>query len=390
MPRVIRDLPFRVTLPLLWLAVFAAGPSLGSPAPSSPPIVRPTLDSIRTIMAIASRAGVRGRIDSTSYTARASQMDSVWSRAAQLPAPDSLAPMPAPGVVGIICPHDEFDYAGRVYRRVIPLVTARTVVLIGVFHRYYKFDERDRWVFDSYRSWSTSDGPVPVSSLRESLLRRLPRRDWSQDSVAHDAEHSLEPLVVWLHHARPDLEIVPILVPGAPFDRGRELADHLGAALLEEIRARGWRLGRDVAIAISADAIHYGPDFKQTTFGAGGADAYREAIEKDHALMSGPLSGAVTVEKARDLFGTFVDPSHPDDYRWTWCGRFSVPLGMMVIERIARPSGGAVAQPVAYATSVGWPELSLRDVGISPGAPCNLYHFVGYPGVAFTLANVRH
>lgn len=337
-------------------------------------------------MAIPSHAGVRGRIDSTSYTVRPSQMDSVWDRAMRPPAPDSFAPAPPPGVAGIICPHDEFDYAGRVYRRVIPLVTARTVVLIGVFHRYYKFGERDRWVFDSYRSWSTSNGPVPVSSLREALLRRLPRRDWTQDSVAHDAEHSLEPLVVWLHHVRPDLEIVPILVPGAPFERGRELADHLGAALLAEMRARQWRLGRDVAIAISSDAIHYGPDFNQAMFGPGGADAYREAVDKEHALMSGPLSGPVTVEKARTLFETFVDPAHPDDYRWTWCGRFSVPLGMLLIERVARPSGGALAQPIAYATSVGSPELNLRDLGISPGAPCNLYHFVGYPGVCFTVA----
>jgi MEMO1 family protein len=62
-----------------------------------------------------------------------------------------------------------------------------------------------------------------------------------------------------------------------------------------------------------------------------------------------------------------------------------VPLGMMVLERLGRDRGGAIGHPVAYGTSVGWPELGLRDVGITPQAPCNLYHFVGYPGVAFTL-----
>lgn len=376
-------------LALLGLLIALAGlshPATRQPPPAAAGEPRPTADSIRRIMAIPSRGDVRGRIDSTSYTGTAAQMAAVWERATQPPAPDSLAAAPPPGVAAVICPHDEFDYAGRVYRRIIPLVTARTVIVVGVFHRYYKFDERQRWVFDTYRSWSASDGPVPVSSLRESLIRRLPRADWARDSVAHDAEHSLEPLVVWLRHARPDLEIVPILVPGAPFERLRELADHLGAALAAELEARHWRMGRDVAIAISADGIHYGPDFKQETFGTGGPEAYRAAVEKDHALMNGPLSGPLTQDKIHALYETFVDPASPDTYRWTWCGRFSVPLGLLLLERLARAEGGAVGHPVAYATSVGWPELSLRDLGIRPGAPCNLYHFVGYPGVAFTLA----
>jgi AmmeMemoRadiSam system protein B len=365
--------------------------SVGRPVAAQPPspqaIPRPAADSIRRLMAIPSQGAVRGRIDSSSYTIRPEQMARIWELAAAAPAPDSLGPPPPAGVAGILCPHDEFDFAGRVYRRVIPLVTARTVIVIGVFHRYYKFDERDRWVFDTYRTWSATDGPVPVSSLREALLRRLPRGDWTQDSVAHDAEHSLEPLVVWLRHARPDLEIVPILVPGNHYERLRTLADDLGAALLDELRSRGWKMGKDVAIAISADAIHYGPDFKQATFGAGGPEAYAQAVAKDHALLTGPLSGPITDAKIRELYQTFVDPDRPDDYRWTWCGRFSVPLGLMVLERLGRASGGAFAHPVAYGTSVGWPELGVRDVGITPGAPCNLYHFVGYPGVAFTLGD---
>src|SRR5512134_3528469 len=60
--------------------------------------VRPTADSIRRIMAIPSRADVRGRIDSTAYTARPEQMAAVWERASHAPAPDSLAPVPPAGV----------------------------------------------------------------------------------------------------------------------------------------------------------------------------------------------------------------------------------------------------------------------------------------------------
>ena len=385
----------------LWL--FALGVTAPAQAaaplpPSSTPLgTRPTLEEVRHGMARPSHGATRGRIDSTGYALTADQMAKVWERSGAPPAPDtfgvalagpeafggSAGTAAGTGAALVICPHDDFSFAGRVYRRVLPLVHARTVVLVGVFHRYRRFAEHDRMVFDPYREWSAPDGPVPVSSLRGALLRRLPRADWTQDTTAHDLEHSLEPLVCWLRHIRPDLEIVPIIVPASRFDRLEELGDHLAMALAGEMRARGWQLGRDVAIAISADAIHYGPDFNQVAFGAGGVDAYNQAVAKDRGLLTGPLSGPLTIGKIRTLYETFVDPDTPDNYRWTWCGRFSVPLGLLTLERLTRDSGGANGTPVAYGTSIGWPEVGLRDIGMAPTAPSNLYHFVGYPGVAY-------
>ena len=340
-------------------------------------------------MAVPSTGDTRGRIDSTGYALTAAQMASVWERSGAPPAPDSLGPAPAPGVAAIVCPHDDFAFAGRVYRRVIPLVTARTVVLFGVFHGYRKFGEHDRMVFDTYRTWTAPDGPVPVSPLREALLARLPAADWTASAAAHDAEHSLEPLVCWLRHVNPGVTIVPVIVPAMSYERLDEVAGHLADAMAAEMRARHWRLGTDVAIAISADGIHYGPDFKQVAFGEGGVAAYVQATAKDHALLTGPMRGPLTPEGIRTLYSTFVDPDHPDTYRWTWCGRFSVPLGLLVLEHLARSGGGATGWPVAYATSVGWPELGLREIGMSPTAPSNLWHFVGYPGAAFTVPAAR-
>jgi len=385
---------FRPGRVLVAAACLVTGPLSGARAQTPPPspapvaVTRPTLEDVRKAMVIPSHGDVRGRIDSTGYALHASQMAKVWELSALPPAPDSFGAVPAPGVAAVICPHDDFSFAGRVYRRVLPLVSARTVVLIGVFHGYRRFGEHDRLVFDNYREWTAPDGPVPVSPLRDAVLKRMPREDWTQDAVEHDAEHSLEPLVCWLRHIRPDLEIVPIIVPASHFDRLEALADHLGDALAAEMKARKLELGRDVAIAISADGIHYGPDFKQAMFGVGGLEAYEKAVAKDHGLLTGPLDGPLTVDHIRTLYGTFVDPDQPDTYRWTWCGRFSVPLGLLTLEHMTRALGGATGQPVAYATSVSGSELGLRDIGMSPTSPSNLYHFVGYPGVAFTVA--RH
>src|SRR5213592_389251 len=116
---------FRLALPLAALGLSALSPPAAPQTPSAPiGLLRPTVDSIRSIMAIPSRAGVRGRIDSTAYTIRPEQMARVWDLATAPPGPDSFGTAPEPGVAGIVCPHDEFDFAGRVYRRVIPLVTA--------------------------------------------------------------------------------------------------------------------------------------------------------------------------------------------------------------------------------------------------------------------------
>jgi hypothetical protein len=149
--------------------------------------------------------------------------------------------------------------------------------------------------------------------------------------------------------------------------------------------ACGLRLGRDVAVVISADAVHYGADFDHGPFGAGGVEAYVKAVARDHELLKGPLSGPLSEDSARQLFEAFVDPADPDRYRMTWCGRFSIPFGMRVLEQAARAlgTGVPVARPVAYATSVGQPELPVGKLGLGATAPADLFHFVGQPGVAF-------
>jgi len=337
-------------------------------------------------MGIPSEGTLRGQLDAVGFASRPDQMERVWELSSSPPNPDLLGPLPSPGVLGVLCPHDDYLYAGRVYRRVLPLLTAKTIVVVGVFHKYRKLGARDRLVFDSFRAWRAPDGEVAVSSLRDEVLGKLPAGDWVQSNEWHDAEHSVEALVYWLRHIRPNVEILPVIVPAASLARIRELASHLGAGLADAMKRRGWVPGKDVAVAISADAVHYGPDFKHVPFGDGGVDAYERAYARDRALLEGPLSGDIDADKIRTLYSTFVDPQDPDTYKLTWCGRFSIPTGLELMRSLVSQFGEGSLQgnPVAYATSVGWPELPVRDTGLGATAPSNLYHFVGYPGVAFT------
>ncbi len=376
--RVLRTALVLLTLPAPLLAQAVSAPPRDAP---------PTLEEVRGGMGIPSIGlDLRGQQDVVGFASRPEQMARVWELSATPPAPERLGDPPVPGVAGAICPHDDYLYAGRIYRQVLPLVTAKRVVLVGVFHKYRRFGVRDRLVFDPYRAWRAPDGEIPVSGLREEILAALPAGDWIQDAAMHDSEHSLEALAYFLRHRRPDLEILPIIVPAASFPRLSELAGRLGTALASAMRSHEWELGRDVAVVISTDGVHYGSDFRYTPFGEGGVEAYVRATDQDRSLLRGWLAGPVEAEKIRRAYEAFVDPDDPDRYRLTWCGRFAVPLGMLLLESAARSLGKdpPVGSPVAYATSVGSPELSVRNLGLGPTAPANLYHFVGYPAAAIT------
>ena len=363
-------------VPLLAVLALSAG------ATAAPP----TLEEVRRGMAVPSDGDVRGQLDGTGFATTAAQMARTFELSSAPPAPERLGEAPAGGVAGAISPHDDVLYAGRVYRGVLPLVTAKTVVVVGVFHRFRRFDAKDVLVFDTYRAWRAPDGEVPVSALREEVLARLPEGDAVADAAMHDSEHSVEAIVHWLRHLRKDVEVLPVIVPSMRWERLSRLGERLGAAIAAAARARGLVLGRDLAVVVSADAVHYGADFGHVPFGGGGVDAYSKATARDVSILRA-LAGPLEAAKARRFYETCVNPESPADYRVTWCGRFSIPLGLVALSRLGRDLGVPLeARPLAYATSVGAPELPVRGDGLGETAPANLYHFVGYPSMAILPA----
>ena len=299
------------------IAACVLGQAAIQPPQATPVAGPPSLEEVRLSMGIPSADRLRGQQDVIGFASTPEQMAATWQVSAAPPEAESFGPLPEPGVAGLICPHDDYLYAGRVYRRAVPLVTARTVVLVGVFHRYRRFAARDVLVFDTNRPWRAPDGEIPTSSLRDELLAALPAGDAVASAVMHDSEHSLEAIAYWLRHRRPDLEIVSVIVPAARFERLAELSQRFNAALAAAMRNRGWQLGRNVAVVVSTDGVHYGTDFRYTPYGDGGVDAYVRACARDRELLTGPLSGAVDEPKVRGLYETFVDPADPGTYRMT-------------------------------------------------------------------------
>ena len=95
------------------------------------------------------------------------------------------------------------------------------------------------------------------------------------------------------------------------------------------------------------------------------------------------LAGRALGRQGEAFFAAVVNPEQPDEYRMPWCGRFSVPFGLLLLPRppIARlpaPRGLPLALGAASTR-----HSSGRRASGGPTAPANLYHFVTQPAVAF-------
>jgi AmmeMemoRadiSam system protein B len=333
---------------------------------------------------------IRRPVDPVGYTHSAAGIARVVAHARGLEWPALGGGAPATQgapFVGAIAPHDDYLYAQRVYAHVFPYLTARDVVVIGVAHQARDFPEVEgKLVFDSAAAWHGPYGPVPASPLRGALLDRL--RD---NTIIHDrlqaVEHSVEGLVPFLQHHRRDVRIVPILVPYMSWERLAALVDRAGAALADVMRPQGLVLGRDVAILVSSDAVHYGDlgwgAKPHADFGVG-ADGYRRAVDRDLALIGEHLTGPAALPRLEGLYRKLVgDDFH--EYRITWCGRFSVPFGVGLMARTAAGLGGPAPTGalLRYGTTLdpGRSDPGVSGLGVT--APATLRHWVGFAAIGY-------
>ena len=356
----------------------------------------PTRAEVEAMMGLPSEGDlVRGQLDTVGFVVERTAAEEVVAAAVGLER-DSLAEQdvrlgmaPGDGFVGGVCPHDDHLYAGRVYVHLTERITAPRVLLIGVFHKARLWDLKDRIVFDAFEAWHAPWGPVRVDALRDELITALPPDSYVVNNTMHCREHSLEALLPFLQRGHPERTIVPILVPYMGWDRLTDITDRLASAVAEIMKANEWRLGRDLAVVVSSDAVHYGPDFDHAPFGTD-AKAYEQAVARDVGLANDHLEGAIEATKLHGFLDTLVDPNDLS-YRLPWCGRFSVPFGLELLRKIAVDSGEDIpgGTLLRYGTSLSEAELPVsaeaREIGLGYTAPSNLHHWVGYAAVGYLL-----
>jgi AmmeMemoRadiSam system protein B len=287
-----------------------------------------------------------------------------------------------------ISPHDDYAYVGNLYPQTLNGIKAKTVILFGVAHKARNYDLEDRIIFDSFDAWSAPYGVVKISKLRAELNSNLP----ADYSLVHDemqsVEHSLEALIPFLQYQNRELEIIPILVPYMSFDRMQEIAEIFADVLSGIMKKEKLIWGKDLAIVISTDAVHYGDkDWGGKNYAPYGTDedGLLEVTNREMEIINTCLLGEVTPGKVEKFVGYTVQESDYKEYKWTWCGRYSVPFGLLTSYYLNKSIGNNVLKGslVGYTNSIEHPTLEVEDLNMGTTAPANNRHFVGYAAVGY-------
>jgi AmmeMemoRadiSam system protein B len=332
----------------------------------------------------------RGLADTVGFAHLDWQMDSVMARIRALNQDDLIRSKQPAGTVWrtVICPHDDYTYASWLYPAVLKNVEASTVIIFGVAHKASLFNLENQLVFDSFKLWHGPYGAVKVSSLREEILSLLP----GSMVVVHDsmetAEHSVEALIPFLQYKDRDIEIISILVPYMDFKKMQTISQHLAWALSNIMREKNLQWGKDIALLISSDAVHYGDEeWGGKNYAPYGTDSTgnAQAVSHEREIIGTCFEGELTGEKIARFYAYTVNPGDFREYKWTWCGRYSIPFGLLTSLHLQalQESSPLKGIPVAYATSISQPHLKVDDLRMGQTAIATPHHWVGYPAIGF-------
>jgi AmmeMemoRadiSam system protein B len=333
---------------------------------------------------------VRPVVDTVGFVHLDWQMDSVTSRISaefdkQL---EKIIQEPEISWRAAICPHDDYTYASWLYPAVLKNVHAKTVIIFGVAHKARNFNLENQIVFDSFDAWQGPFGEVPVSSLREQIIQQLPNDLYLVHDSMQAIEHSVESMLPFLQMQNPETEIVSILVPYMSSSRMDTIAAQLATAIKTVTGENKLSWGKDFSLLITTDAVHYGDEeWGGSNYAPFGCDSagYAQAVAFEHKIMQNCFTGELTSEKT-DLFCAYtVQPDDFRQYKWTWCGRYSVPLGLKTAIEIQQQTGSKplVGIPLGYETSLSQKHLPVDDIGMGRTAVANMHHWVGYASVGF-------
>ena len=326
---------------------------------------------------------VRHQEDTIGFAQYAWQMDSIISRIA----PEDKLPTEAT-YKAVINPHDDYAYAGGLYTKTLAGVKAKTIVLIGVAHAARDFKLENQLIFGSYTAWDAPGGPIPVSPLRDELVEALAPKNRLVHNDMIQKEHSLEAITPFLQKQNPDIEIIPLLVPYTAFGMMQLFSDDLSKSLHSLMQKHHLEYGKDLAIVISNDAIHYGSEgWSSKTMAPFGTDSIgnAKAHEKDLMIIKECLEGPLSVEKVRQFNAYTVIPNNFRKYNWTWCGRYSTPLGLLTANKLNLliENKPLVGTTIDYRSSLQNPHIEVEDIGMGHTAVATPTHWVAYVGMGY-------
>lgn len=321
--------------------------------------------------------------EAKSYAKYDWQMDSIYNRLQIKDTANDLKWKAA------ISPHDNYRFAGELYYKALRGINAPKIILIGVAHRARNYNLQDKLIFGTFTEWESPYGGIDVSSLNEEIMTHLPKSNF----IAHDSmqiiEHSLEAIIPWLHKKNRKAEIVPILVPYMNYTAMDSLSNNLAEVVHKIIDEKNWEYGKDVAVVISNDAVHYGDlewgDSKNMAPMGTDSVGTEEARAMDLKIIDECLTGTINTEKIKKFTEYTVQKEDYKEYKWVWCGRYSVPFGLSFANNLNLLENGEALNGtfLGYQTSIDHPLVEVEDLGMEVSALSTNRHWVAYTGIIY-------
>jgi len=333
-------------------------------------------------------------VDTVGFATKGWQMDSVMNRIKRLQGPQMERALKEAGVdkdltwKAVICPHDDYSYVGWLYPAVLQNVKANTIIFFGVAHQAKQFNVENYIVFDGFDKWMEPYEPVGVSTLRKEIIAALPKTTYIIHDSLQQAEHSVEAIIPFLQYAKRNISIISILVPYMPYKRMEEISTPLAEALAKVMKVHKLEWGKDIAIVISTDAVHYGDqDWGGKNFAPYDCDedGYTKAMYLESEIINN-LTGPVRTKNITSFIGYTLKADDYKAYKWTWCGRYSVPFGLltaMKMQAILAGSEPLKGTKIGYSTSIAGTPIPVSDIGMGTTAIATLHHWVGYCGIGY-------
>jgi len=286
-----------------------------------------------------------------------------------------------------VCPHDDYTYVGKLYPELLQNIKARNLILIGVAHKAAQMRIEDSLVFDSYQAWKGPWKNITVSPVREEIYNLLKGKYATVNDSLQKAEHSVEAMIPFLQYFNKDISIVSILVPAMSPDRMEACGKELAEAIRSVAKNHKWEWGKDFAIVVTTDAVHYGNEdwggINRAYFGCDEKGNIKARLHES-GIIDSCLTGDITPQKIRLFNAKTLNSSDFHDYKWTWCGRYSVPVALFAGYYLndGKPMNGELA---GYSTSITSAHIPVDDLRMGRTAIATMCHWVGYASLGYTL-----
>lgn len=324
---------------------------------------------------------IRQLVDTVGFAQYSWQMDSIMSRL------DRRGWKKTEGMPWklAICPHDDYTYVGVLYPEILQNIKASNLILLGVAHRAARLGIEDSLVFDTFSRWKGPWKNVPVSPVREELYSLLSGKYAISSDTLHKVEHSLEAMIPFLQYFNKEISIVPILVPSMNPDRMKACGRALADAIRKVAKKHRWEWGKDLAIIVTTDAVHYGnEDWGGSDMAFFGCDSIgnRKALDLENEIINKCLIGKISPENFRQFSSYTLKPDNYKEYKWTWCGRYSVPV-TLYLSYYLNDSQPLTGEFIGYSTSITSEHIPVNDIRMGRTAIATSCHWVGYAAIGY-------